>query len=417
MLGTAIEYYDFTLYATMTALVFDRVFFPDADPGVATVAAFGTLAAGYVARPIGGIVFGHFGDRLGRKRMLVITMLLMGVVSFLIGLLPTYEAAGILAPILLVAMRIGQGIAIGGEWAGATLMVNEHADPARRGRWNALMQMGSPIGGLLSTGAVTLVALLDEQALLSWGWRIPFLFSAVLLLIGLYVRFGVTETPVYEKAVGTAPDSTVPRLPLAQVLCKPRRLALACAVGIGPFALTALLGTYMISYTKGIGYPIQDVLRIHLLAAITGLLTIPLFSALTDLVGRRTIVLLGASGIIVGAVPIFALIDSVSGPELILASILAQVCQSAMYAPLGPLLSEIFDTPVRFTGVAMAYQLAALIGAGFTPLLASALLAGNLRSGPLIAIAVCSALLTIVATLCIKETRGRDLSEPAFGVG
>jgi len=246
LIGTAVEYYDFVLYATMTALVFGRLFFPAVDPGLATVAAFAAFAAGYVSRPIGGILFGHFGDRLGRKRMLVVTMAIMGVGSFL----------------------------------GATLMVAEHADADFRGRWNGLMQMGSPIGALLSTGVVTAVTLLGEDALLSWGWRIPFLVSAFLLMFGLYVRVSVSESPVFAQAVSAAASPVGRRgLPLSGVLRRPRTLILATAVGIGPFALTALINTYMLSYAKGIGYPLTDVITASLFASVTSLLTIPFFSA------------------------------------------------------------------------------------------------------------------------------------------
>jgi MFS family permease len=407
LLGTAVEYYDFLLYATMTALVFDRVFFPDTDPALATVAAFGTLAAGYVARPIGGVVFGHFGDRLGRKTMLIVTMTMMGIASLLIGLLPSYATVGVAAPILLVLLRIVQGVAIGGEWGGATLMVAEHADNASRGFWNGVMQMGSPVGSLLSTAVVTVVALLSEESLLSWGWRIPFLFSAVLLAVGLYVRLSITESPVFQQAS----ESKSSRTPLAEVLRRPRTLLLACAVGIGPFALTALISSYMISYAKGIGYHTSDVLIGQLFASTTALVTIPLFSALSDRVGRQTVILVGALGILVYAVPFYALVDSVSTPRLIIAMMLGQFIQSAMYAPLGALLSEMFNSGVRYTGVSMGYQLAALIGAGFTPLLASSLLAGNLRSTPLIVLAMCCGAVTIVAIWRISETRGRDLND------
>lgn len=212
LLGTAIEYYDFLVYGTMSALVFGLVFFPDSDPAVATIAAFGTLAAGYVARPVGGILFGHFGDRVGRKTMLVVTMVLMGVASFLIGLLPTYAAIGVSAPILLVALRVIQGIAIGGEWGGATLMVTEHADADRRGFWNGVMQMGSPIGSLLSVAVVTAITLLPDESFLTWGWRIPFLVSLLLLAVGIYVRLSVTESPVFESARKNS-AVTIPRAP------------------------------------------------------------------------------------------------------------------------------------------------------------------------------------------------------------
>ena len=411
LIGTTVEYYDFVLYATMTALVFDRLFFSALDPGLATVAAFAAFAAGYVARPIGGIFFGHFGDRLGRKRMLVLTMAIMGVGSFLIGLLPTYETIGVAAPAMLVVLRVAQGIAIGGEWGGATLLVAEHAEANSRGRSIGLMQMGAPLGTLLSTGVVAAVTLLGDDALLSWGWRIPFLFSALLLVCGLYVRVSVSESPVFEHAVSAdASPSGRQRLPLSSVLRRPRTLILATAVGIGPFGLTALINTYMLSYAKGIGYPLTDVITVSLFSSVTSLLMIPLFSALSDRVGRRAVIMGGALAIVVYAVPFYALVDSISFPRLAVAWILAQVVQSAMYAPLGVLLSEMFDTDVRYTGVSMAYQLAAVLGAGFTPLIASSLLAGDLRSAPLVAIAIGCGLVTMLAIWLMKETRGRNLA-------
>ena len=411
LIGTTVEYYDFVLYATMTALVFDRLFFSALDPGLATVAAFAAFAAGYVARPIGGIFFGHFGDRLGRKRMLVLTMAIMGVGSFLIGLLPTYETVGVAAPAMLVVLRVAQGIAIGGEWGGATLLVAEHAEANSRGRSIGLMQMGAPLGTLLSTGVVAAVTLLGDDALLSWGWRIPFLFSALLLVFGLYVRVSVPESPVFEHAVSTeASPSGRQRLPLSSVLQRPRTLILATAVGIGPFGLTALINTYMLSYAKGIGYPLTEVITASLLSSVTSMLTIPLFSALSDRVGRRAVIMGGALAIVVYAVPFYALVDSGSFPRLAVAWILAQAVQSAMYAPLGVLLSEMFDTDVRYTGVSMAYQLAAVLGAGFTPLIASSLLAGDMRSAPLVTIAIGCGVVTMLAIWLMKETRGRNLA-------
>ncbi len=409
LLGTAIEYYDFLVYGTMSALVFGLVFFPDSDPAVATIAAFGTLAAGYVARPLGGILFGHFGDRVGRKSMLVLTMVLMGASSFVIGLLPTYSAIGVAAPILLVLLRVVQGIAIGGEWGGATLMVTEHADADRRGFWNGLMQMGSPIGSLLSVGVVTIVTLLPDDDLLSWGWRVPFLVSLLLLGLGVYVRLSVTESPVFEAAARDVRTAhTAP--PFLQVLKRPRTLILACAVGIGPFALTALISTYMISYATAIGYHRTDVMTALIFTSLTGLVAIPLFSALSDFLGRRVVMLAGAIGIIVYAWPFYALIDMRSQGYLILAMVIAQIIQSMMFAPLGALFSEMFGTAVRYTGASMGYQLAALLGAGFTPLIASSLHAHDVSSGPLVLLAGGCGLVTVAAVLRLTETRGRDLT-------
>lgn len=415
LLGTAIEYYDFLVYGTMSALVFGLVFFPDSDPAVGTIAAFGTLAAGYVARPLGGILFGHFGDRLGRKAMLVVTMLLMGGASFAIGLLPTFTAIGVAAPILLVVLRVVQGVAIGGEWGGATLMVTEHAQPHRRGFWNGVMQMGSPIGSLLSVAVVALITLLPDDEFLSWGWRIPFLFSVLLLAIGVYVRMSITESPVFEE---TKRATVVPaQPPIIEVLRRPRNLALACGVGIGPFALTALISTYMITYATGIGYHRTDVMTTLLFTSITALVTIPLFSALSDRLGRRRVVLTGAIGIICYAWPFFALVDSRNLTAFYVAMVLAQVIQSLMYAPLGALLSEMFGTTVRYTGASLGYQLAALIGAGFTPLIASSILSTGTSSLALVILAAACGMITVISIWRIVETRGTDLTTVGDGCG
>ena len=409
LLGTAIEYYDFLVYGTMSALVFGLVFFPESNPAVATIAAFGTLAAGYVARPVGGILFGHFGDRLGRKSMLVLTMVLMGSASFLIGLLPTFASVGVAAPILLVVLRVIQGVAIGGEWAGATLMVTEHAEAHRRGFWNGLMQMGSPIGSLLSVAVITMVTLLPDDSFLSWGWRIPFLVSVLLLAIGIYVRISISESPVFEAARKEVVDQDS-RLPVIDVLRNPRPLVLACAAGIGPFALTALISTYMISYATAIGYDRTDVMTALIFTSLTGLAAIPFCSALSDHAGRRPVILAGAVGIMLYAWPFYTLVDMRSLMHLITAMVIAQILQSMMFAPLGALFSEMFGTAVRYTGASMGYQLAALLGAGFTPLAASALLADGVTRVPLVALAAGCGLITAVAVWRIRETRGSDLS-------
>jgi MFS family permease len=414
LLGTAIEYYDFLVYGTMSALVFGTLFFPRSDPAVATIAAFGTLAAGYVARPVGGIVFGHFGDRLGRKKMLVVTMVMMGTASFLIGVLPTFAKMGVAAPILLVLLRVVQGVAIGGEWGGATLMVTEHAEPHRRGFWNGLMQMGSPIGSLLSIGVVTAVTLLPDDEFMSWGWRIPFLISVLLLAVGVYVRVSITDSPIFDGAKTAVAERQ--RIPLIEVLRKPRGLMLACAVGIGPFALTALIATHMISYATAIGYQRTDVMTALIFTSCTGLVTIPLFSALSDRVGRRSVIMAGALGIIGFAWPFYALVDTGTLTAFYIAMVVAQTIQSLMYAPLGALLSEMFGTDVRYTGASVGYQFAALLGAGFTPLIASSLLAEGVTAVPLVGLAAGCGAVTATAIWCISETRGTDLSLVAENV-
>lgn len=410
LLGTVIEYYDFLLYSTMAALVFGTLYFPGANPAVSTIAAFGTLAAGYVARPLGGLIFGHFGDKLGRKSALVMSMVLMGVASVLIGVLPTYSSIGLTAPVLLVLLRCVQGIAVGGEYGGAALMVIEHADSRRRGAWVGVMQAGSPLGSLLSNGAVALVTLLPREDFVSWGWRIPFLASAILLIIGLYVRLSVVESPLFRQAMAKA-DEREP-LPLLRVLRRPRAVLLACAAGIGPFAMTALIGSHSVAYAKGLGYDLPDIMRAHLLISLTGLIGIPIFSALSDRIGRRRVLLIGASGAVVFAFPMYALLELRTVPAMIAALVVAQIFQNLMYAPLAPMLSEMFGTRVRYTGVSLGYQMASLLGAGFTPMIAATLVAGTGGSSlPLSCIIVGAVGVSIVSVLLISETRGRDLGE------
>lgn len=411
LLGTTIEYYDFLLYSTMAALVFGDLFFPSSNSAVSTIAAFGTLAAGYVARPLGGLVFGHFGDRLGRKSMLVITMVMMGIASFAIGILPTYEQIGMLAPVLLVTLRVVQGVAVGGEWGGAALMVAEHSDDRRRGLWTGLMQLGSPIGFLLSTSAVMLATLLPDASFESWGWRLPFIASAALLAIGLYVRMSVVESPVFEQAAAKAEVAAEAKPPVLQLLRRPRPLVLACAVGIGPFAMTALITSHIIAYTTSVGYSSSTVMRVLVLMSVVSIVTIPGFSALSDRVGRRAVSLTGAAVAVLYAFPLYMMINTGSIALLTVALLFGQVVQSAMYAPLAPMLSEMFGTDVRYTGVSFGYQFASLIGAGFTPMIAASLLvASDGSSLPLSLILVGTACVTILAAWIASETRGKNLA-------
>lgn len=413
LLGTVLEYYDFLLYSTMAALVFGKLFFPSSNSAASTIAAFGTLAAGYAARPIGGVLFGHFGDRLGRKSMLIVTMVMMGGASFVIGLLPGYATIGVLAPILLVALRLIQGVAIGGEWGGAALMVIEHADKDRRGKWAGIMQLGSPIGFLLSTVVVMVVTMLPDDSLYSWGWRLPFLLSGVLVAVGLYVRLGVVESPVFREALEQAESESEPKAatPLVQLLRNPRPLILACAAGIGPFALTALTTSHIIAYATDTGYDESEVMRTLVAMSVVSLVCIPLFSALSDRLGRRAVTMTGAVGAVVFALPLYALVNTGSVLWLTVGLLIAQVVQNLMYAPLAPLLAEMFGTEMRYTGVSLGYQMASLIGAGFGPLIASSFVASTGGSSlPLSAIIGVTALVTAMAIWRMAETRGRDLT-------
>ncbi|WP_431309350.1 MFS transporter [Gordonia sesuvii] len=411
-LGTAIEYYDFLLYSTMAALVFGSLFFPESGSGgVATIAAFGTLAAGYVARPIGGLLFGHYGDRLGRKRTLVASMMLMGVASTLIGVLPGYDSIGIAAPALLILLRTVQGIAVGGEYGGAALMIIEHAGARRRGSWVGIMQMGSSIGSLAATGAIALVTLLPEDDFESWGWRIPFMVSAALLIIGLYVRLSVTESPIFKEAEAKERQQSAHSVPALEILKNQKKpLILACAVGIGPFALTALISSYMIAYGTEVGFSRSEVIQAMLMVNIMSTFTIPAFSALSDFAGRKPVVVSGAVGAVLWAWPMYAMAGSGSVWMLTVGMMIGQVVQNLMYSPLASMFSEMFSTEVRYTGVSMGYQMASLLGAGFTPMLAATLvLATGGSSLPLILIMVTAACVTLVALTMLREPRGVDL--------
>ncbi|MDQ0763015.1 MFS transporter [Streptomyces canus] len=412
LLGTAVEFYDFLVYGTVAALVFGELFFPGADPAVGTIAAFGTFAAGYVARPIGGIVFGHFGDRLGRKNMLLLTMGLMGGASFLIGLLPTYDTIGVWAPVLLITLRVVQGIAIGGEWGGATLMVVEHAGERRRGLWSSFTQMGAPLGSLISAAVVALVSTLPKDQFAAWGWRVPFLLSVLLLGVGLFVRLKVVESPLFAEVKKDRAES---RLPVLDVLRRPRPVLLACGVGIGAFTAQSLLTSYLISYATGIGYPRPQVLTALTVSAAVALVVLPCASALSDRIGRRPVVLTGAILSAATAFPVLALVDSKSSGALILAVVIGHgISQSLMYGPLGALFSEMFGTKVRYTGASLGYQGATLVGAGFSPMIAGSLVASSGNGTPVALLLCGGSLITALTVWFVRETSRTSLGdEPA----
>ena len=406
-LGSVIEYYDFLLYATASAIVFNNIFFSNLDPLVGTVASFGTLATGYLARPLGGIVFGHFGDRIGRKKMLVLSMTLMGVGSTLIGLLPTYAQVGVWAPILLVLLRVVQGIAVGGEWGGAALMSAEHAS-SRRGLWTSFTNAGAPTGVVLSTLVLALSASMTGEAeFLAWGWRIPFLLSIVLLAIGLFVRARVAETPVFAEAARAKPT----RSPLMEVLRHhPRNLLLSIGVGFGAFVAQATITTFVISYAVQGGFPRATVLNALTVSSAVAVFGIVGFSALSDRLGRRPVVLAGAVGMAIWAFLLFPLIDSKSTALLVVAVVVGQgLVHTAWYGPLAALYTELFSTGARYTGASLGYQMAGL-GAGIAPVaFASVMAAGGGTLTVSIIMAVCC-LVSVACILALRETSTTDLT-------
>ncbi|HEY3469229.1 MAG TPA: MFS transporter [Amycolatopsis sp.] len=402
--GSVIEYYDFLLYATASAVVFNKVFFSNLDPVIGTIASLGTFTTGYLARPIGGVVFGHFGDLLGRKRMLVITMTMMGVASTLIGILPTYAQIGVWAPILLVVLRVLQGIAVGGEWGGAVLMSAEHAT-SRRGLWASFTNAGAPSGMVVSTALLTLMgAVTTDAQFLAWGWRIPFLLSVVLLAIGLFVRLKVQETPVF--AATRRPTGA----PLLEVLRHPRNLLLAIGVGFAAFVAQGTLTTYVLSYAVQAGFARQTVLNAITVSSIGAVLGIIGFSALSDRVGRRPVVLGGAVAVAVVGFLLFPLIDTGSAALLTLAVVLGQsIAHPAMYGPLAALCTELFATRTRYTGASLGYQIAGL-GAGIGPVVFAAVAGAG--TGVISTVIAACCLLTVVCVLILRESHQDDLAEP-----
>ncbi|MER5178744.1 MFS transporter [Streptomyces sp. NPDC002896] len=420
--GSAIEFYDFLLYGAAASLVFNELFFTSLNPLTGTIAAFGTLAAGYVARPLGGIVFGHFGDRVGRKSMLVLTMTLMALASFAIGLLPTYDQIGIWAPVLLITARLVQGIAVGGEWGGAALMAMEHASTERRGLAASFANMGGPAGAVIATAVFAAFSALPEHQFLSWGWRVPFLLSVVLLAIGLFIRLRVTESPLFTEAQRRAQESAVKQeAPLLTVLRQYRKnIVLSCLGGCGALVLQSLLATFMLTYATGLGYERSTVLLAQTVSSALHIFTIPAFAALSDRVGRKPVMISGALVAAVAAFPLFWLVNSGSAALLFAAYILGNpILQASMYGPMAAFVSEMFGTRARYTGASLGYQLATTLGAGTAPLIASSLLssAGGGSNSTTVSLFIAVVCLVSAAAIALtRESHRSDLSD-AEGTG
>ncbi len=405
--GTTIEWYDFFLYGTMAALVFSQLFFTKLDPATGTIASFATFAAGFLARPLGGIAFGYFGDRAGRKASLIASLSLMGISTFLIGILPTYSSIGILAPILLSIFRLVQGFALGGEWAGAAALATEHADEGKRGFYGGWVQLGSSAGSVLATATVLLLsALLDEGSFLSWGWRVPFLLSAVLVVVGMFIRLKVEETPVFQQMKR---EGRRGRMPLAAVVQRQwRTVLLVVGMHLANTTIAYLTGVFLLSYgTKQIGMESNTVLLAKLT---TGLILVTLVSmpaaALGDRIGRRPVYLAGTIGLVVVAFPALWLFDTGNFALVFIAVLLLGLANVLMYQTQGAFFTEIFAPDVRCTGAALGVQVATVIGGGTAPIIATSLIlfsAGN--SWPVSVYLIVIGLISTACTLLVKESR------------
>jgi MFS transporter, MHS family, shikimate and dehydroshikimate transport protein len=373
--GTAIEWYDFFLYGTAAALVFNKLFFPTFDPLVGTVLAFATFAVGFVARPVGGVVFGHFCDRIGRKAVLSITLLIMGVATFAVGLLPTYGQIGVGAPILLVTLRLVQGFGLGGEWGGAVLMATEHAPPGRRGFYGSWPQTGAPAGLLLSTAVFALASRMPEAAFLRWGWRVPFLVSVALVGVGTFIRVRLAESPEFSRVKERRTEA---RLPILEVLRHHRRsVALSMGARLAENAFFYVYTTFVLAYaTAQVHVARQTVLTGVLCASALDLVAIPAFGLLSDRLGRRPVYMFGAIFSALFVVPFFLLVGT-GQPALVGLAIVVGVTvgHAAMYGPQASFFSELFGARVRYSGASLGYQLASVLAGGLSPMIAAGLLA------------------------------------------
>lgn len=411
-LGTTIEFYDFLLYGTASAVVFPAVFFSGLDPFTAVIFSFGTFAAGYLARPLGGVIFGHFGDRLGRKKMLVITMLVMGVASFLIGLVPSAATIGGWAAVILVLLRVAQGIAVGGEWGGASLMALEHSDGERRGLAASFVNAGAPSGAVLGSLMLGLFSLLPADQFLAWGWRIPFLLSAVLLLLGMWVRSRVSESPVFKAALAEleAQEHVRQPLPLWSVLRRPRALILTTLGACAAFAFQVTMATFAQSYALQNGATRPQVLLGFAVASFLAIFGVLLAGRLSDRFGRRPVLVAGIVGWAALAFPMFGLWGSGNAVLIALGFVIGLQLQSLIYGPLGAFISEQFGTKSRYTGASLGYQLATLLGGGFTPaILATLFRNSGGQVAPVAIFLIVIGLISTVAVLVIREGRSNDL--------
>ncbi|MDQ0858801.1 MFS transporter [Bacillus sp. V2I10] len=409
LIGSSIEWYDYFLYGTIAALIFSKLYFPSGDPVVGLMLAYTSFALPFFIRPLGGVIFSHIGDKIGRKKTLVMTLSLMGGATVLIGLLPTYEAIGIWAPILLIALRLIQGLGIGGEWGGALLLATEYAPPKKRGFFGSIPQMGVTIGLLLGTLSISLMTLLPNAQFEAWGWRVPFILSSLLVFIGLWIRNGIDETPAFQEAKESGNISKVPLIDTFKYHWKEVLVAVgAKVVETAPFYI---FGTFIISYATGtLGFERSSTLNAVTIATLVTTIMIPFMGKLSDKVGRKPLYIGGTVAMILFAFPYFYLLSLDSVLWLTVATIIGLgIIWAPITAVLGTMFSEIFSTSVRYTGVTVGYQLGAAIAGGTAPLIATALLSAYDNSFVPVALYIIAAsIISLIAVSFTRETRPID---------
>jgi len=410
VIGSMIEWYDFTIYGTAATLVFNQLFFPSADPLVGTLISIASYGVGFIARPFGGALFGHFGDRVGRKRMLALTVVIMGFGTALIGVLPTYAQAGVLAPILLILLRLVQGVGIGGEWGGAVLMMVESARPHQRGLYGALVQAGSPFGVLTSIGAFALVsASLSNEAFMAWGWRVPFLISIVLVAIGLWIRLRLAETPAFRRLQAAR---GVRRTPLVEVVTQHRRFFFtAIALKVSEIAWAVTGSVFSIYYaTAKLGMPRGTILTAIQIGAGIQMLITPFYGWLSDRIGRKPLYIAACLFSMAYAFPVFLLMDAKDPVLLTLAVTVAiAIGQGVMFGVGATFMSELFNTGIRYSGASLGFQIGAALSGGLSPVIATALAGGTGGTWGFSLYLIALAAITLTATLTAPETAHRPL--------
>jgi MHS family shikimate/dehydroshikimate transporter-like MFS transporter len=404
--GTSIEWYDFFIYGTAAALVFPRVFFPEMTPFLATLLSFSTFAVGIVARPVGGVIFGHYGDKVGRKKVLVISLILMGACTALIGALPSAASIGIAAPILLIALRVLQGIALGGQWGGAVLIATENAPPGRRGFYGAFPQLGNAVGIILANAAFLILTVVFPEAFLAWAWRIPFLLSVVLIAVGLYVQRRLEDTIDFENVRVSGQQRS--RSPIIEVIRRyPKQILLAggafMIVNTGYF----VGATYGLSYgTEVLGVARSTVLTGIVVGAVISLPVTIYAGHLSDRIGRRKVYIVGAALQLAWVFPFFWLFDTGTSAGIWIALIVSQITLNTMYGPLAAMFSELFEARVRFSGASLGYQVGAVVGGGFAPSICAALFEATGSSASISAYWGLIAAISLVSVILLGETRG-----------